>query len=669
TPKPAELRRGQDGLDARARDARERVKPGGIDPAYDREQAEIRVRAAYWKRHDSYVGESGKVYRVEDFNDINGDLTVTSTKQVDNRPSKAELAAARAGQRRLDGRIDNRVEGLPATAQDDPGARARIERNQQAIYYATHPIKVEDGNVYSATVDPQSGHVAFELQPDRLTVTETHVISLDGSQESTYEVEGELPDNRGRSSSTRTERTNANGRIIGGSSRSEYDDFGDGPGADSISREEATTFGRGGRLITRDVRLGLYSQGARSELSTAENYDAKGRLARSVTQRHDERDGPQQGSDVDETIEVTDSTTTLSYEQGVIARSRSEATTTNTAFPNEPVESVTATDVSFDQQGRPIGSVVDQTVTEQDIANHETTTDVAHTTRSNGGAPIYRPDGTPAVDPVGTLTRTYRKVVPDGGQDDGHDFEQSLVLQGSLDPTTGAYAFSDTADGTTVSRGKDGDITHSYDLRVDPKTGATSGEPFNDMEHDDRSGWRKVQDGVTTVAKWAGAVAGAGLLVATTVGTGGLGTPAAWAAATAAFNTVVLGSTVFDATTGRNHAGFSDAALAAVGTLPGLGSGVAWAGKKAVTRALSSGVDDAVRGARLAAAGDRFGAAGKLLIKPAAVGNATFAGVQLENVRSKVARGEPLTPLDVALLLAAGGRGNFSRGKLNGTIA
>ncbi|MCW2926298.1 MAG: hypothetical protein JWM86_266, partial [Thermoleophilia bacterium] len=42
TPKPAELRRGQDGLDARARDARERVKPGGIDPAYDREQAEIR---------------------------------------------------------------------------------------------------------------------------------------------------------------------------------------------------------------------------------------------------------------------------------------------------------------------------------------------------------------------------------------------------------------------------------------------------------------------------------------------------------------------------------------------------------------------------------------------------------------------------------------------------
>ena len=41
--------------------------------------------------------------------------------------------------------------------------------------------------------------------------------------------------------------------------------------------------------------------------------------------------------------------------------------------------------------------------------------------------------------------------------------------------------------------------------------------------------------------------------------------------------------------------------------------------------------------------------------------------MQVDRVREKVANGEPLDAYDLITLAAAGGRLNFSRGKLNGT--
>lgn len=654
-----QLGRQQDKLERDVDVARRKTPKDGIDPAYDRTQADIQTRAKFWKGRDKYVDPSGKVYKVERFDDISGDLTITRKDTINNRPSDAEVREARQGQRALRDRIDNVTEpegqnpDVPAPTNADEKARRLTAR-----YYSNNPIRVDNkGNFYEATVDPQSGAVSFQIQPNKITITETTTLAIDGSHTTRLESEGKLPDGRGSVEAVRAEEVDKKGRIIRGTERSDYSDI-DGP---TITEE--LRFGRDGRSISRTSDYSKNDYQNDANVHTEERYDKNGNLAHSVSTQETRRRTEEGGYDP---VETRATTTTLDFKDGVPTSSTSHTEYNNIEDPAEHVNVVSDGSISYDAKGRPIKSETTSvsTTTDLSIANVDsTTTDTLTTVTERGGKPIFSPQGEPLATPQEHLRREFRESRIDEGQDEDHDAVTTVTQEARTDPATGKLVFDTRAQGRLEIEGKDGDTGEDYELAVDPKTGAISGEPIGVDEFDDRSNWRKFKDTGTKVATVVGAVAATALLVAAPFSFPATG--AAWTAAVA--NTVVLASTVHDVKTGRNHATNSDAVLAAIGTLPGLGgaTGRFIGGTAKFDGALVRGGRLANVGpagqARLADTAAQFRKFGKPFLYPGAVGNATYASLQVENIRAKIANGEPLSPLDVLKLTAAGGRLKFSR--------
>jgi hypothetical protein len=629
------------------------------------EQA-LKLQQRYWSKHDTYVDKDGTVYAAS-FNPSTGKVDLERHDTVKTRPPAPVTKQAKSDQQQLHKQIKRAQDKAQARYDALPGGIRKFEMidgpslSQQqdqiaadikAKYYSKHPLHVgKDGTVSNATVDPTTGAVTFEEQPDSIDLTRTQHIAVDGSRTKVTNAHGWLTN--GYDSSTLTEDLDADGKPTGSTSNHHRDTT--THDVETVL-DDTKVFDRKGVQTSGDQTVTIHdrAQGQDTVANTKSNF-SKGRL-----------------TDTHSTVDVTG----------------------KGPEPDSSLDSHSTTDVTYDRKGRPTymhstgtTTVSGTTAGEGDDPDVEwKSVDKSETTVDGEGKPIYKPDGSLAVIPVSTLDREMTTRVKGAGQDDGSDLV-TVTDTHAASNDEGDLVFDDYSHTKETSEGKDGSKGRTWDSPIDPTTGELTEPPEgwqpdghakagatpdayggyvgddgqylqpplegddlteawqqqNTDSFDDRSGWRKFKDGATKFAGIGAAVLGTALLF-TGVGTG---VGAALLIGSAALGTFALGSTVADYATGRNHVGWKDVALSAAMAIPGAGAGAARLGARAFGAAAKLG--------ELSAGARALTATGHVLDTVGKASTAGYAAYTTGDTALRAIEGQPIGTMDVLNVLASYG--------------